>query len=170
MALPPDRRQSLGKADFARGRAAVSVLTSPPAGVDSRKVKRNSRVASMAERPCCLGSGALKGEARAVPNSLWAASSSKSAAWGHEIQAKFLGKRLFIVAVFMMAKNVRGTWVAQSVEHLTSVQIMISQFVSSSPTSARLAAVRTKPASDPLALSLSAPPLIVHPLSKINKH
>ena len=34
-----------------------------------------------------------------------------------------------------LKKNSRGTWVAQSVERLTSTQVMISQFVTSSPAS-----------------------------------
>ena len=56
---------------------------------------------------------------------------------------------------------------AQSVEHRTSAQVMIFWFVNSSPTSC-LATVSTEPASDRLSFSLSAPPPLVHTLSKIN--
>ena len=45
--------------------------------------------------------------------------------------------------------NAQDTWVAQSVKHLTSAQVMISQFVSSSPTSGSvLTAQSLEPASD----------------------
>ena len=70
-----------------------------------------------------------------------------------------------------------GIWVAQSVEHLTSAQVMISQFVSSSPVSGSvLTAQSLEPASDSVSPSLSAPPLLMLclslslSLSKINKH
>ena len=53
----------------------------------------------------------------------------------------------------------RGTWVAQLVKRLTSAQVVISQLVSSSPTSGSvLTAQSLEPASDsvsPCALSLS---------------
>ena len=52
-----------------------------------------------------------------------------------------------------------GTWVAQSVEHPTSVQVMISHSVSSSPASGSvLTAQSLEPASDSVSPSLSAPP------------
>ena len=52
-----------------------------------------------------------------------------------------------------------GAWVAQSVNHLTSAQVMISQFVSSSPTSGSvLTAQSLEPALDSASPSLSAPP------------
>ena len=71
MALPPVVRQALGKAEVAaHGRAAVSLLTTQPARVDGGKMKTLGRVASIAERRSCLGSGALKDEAGAEPNSL----------------------------------------------------------------------------------------------------
>ena len=64
----------------------------------------------------------------------------------------------------------RGTWVAQSVEHLTLAQVMISQFVSLSPVSGSvLRAQSLKPASDSVSPSLSALPPLVLCLSKINK-
>ena len=68
-------------------------------------------------------------------------------------------------------KNRRGTWVAQSVKHPTSAQVMISRFMGLSPTSGSLLSWRS-----PLWLlcpclsSLSAPPLLTHSLSKINKY
>ena len=37
-----------------------------------------------------------------------------------------------------LVENQRGAWVARSVEDLTSAQVVISQFVSSSPTSGSL--------------------------------
>ena len=59
-------------------------------------------------------------------------------------------------------KNRMGNWeagVAQSVEHPTSAQVMISWFVGSSPTSGSvLTAQSLKPVSDSVSPSLSAPP------------
>ena len=53
----------------------------------------------------------------------------------------------------------RGAWVAQLVKHPTSAQVMISQFVGSSPTSGSvLTAQSLDPALDSVCLSLSAPP------------
>ena len=61
----------------------------------------------------------------------------------------------------------------QSVKHLTSAQIVISQFVDSSPASGFvLTAGSLQPASDSVSPSPSAPPLLVPCLSpslKINK-
>ena len=52
----------------------------------------------------------------------------------------------------------RGTWVAQSVKHLTSAQVMMSQFVISSPTPGSvLTAQSLEPVSDPVSPSLSLP-------------
>ena len=60
----------------------------------------------------------------------------------------------------------RGAWVAQSVERLTLAQVMISQLVSSSPTSGSvLTAWSLEPASNSASPSLSAPPLPVLCLS-----
>ena len=57
---------------------------------------------------------------------------------------------------------VAGAWVAQSVKHLTSAQVMISQFMSSSPTMGSvLTAQSLEPASDSVSPSLSAPPLLM---------
>ena len=53
----------------------------------------------------------------------------------------------------------RGAWVAQSVERLTSAQVTISRFGSSSPVSGSvLSAQSLQPASDSASPSLSAPP------------
>ena len=38
----------------------------------------------------------------------------------------------------------RGTWVAQSVKHLTSALVMISRFVGSSPVSASVLSVQSR--------------------------
>ena len=60
----------------------------------------------------------------------------------------------------------RRLWVAQSVKRLTSTQVMISWFVSSSPSScSMLTAQSLEPASDSVSPSLSAPPLLVLCLS-----
>ena len=55
-----------------------------------------------------------------------------------------------------------GAWVAQSVEHPTSAQVMISRFVSSSPMSGSvLTAQSLEPAPDSVSSSLSDPHLIL---------
>ena len=62
---------------------------------------------------------------------------------------------------------------AQLVEHPISVQVIISQFVGSSPMSVSVLTAQTlEPASDSVSLSLSAPLQLVLclSLSKINKH
>ena len=63
----------------------------------------------------------------------------------------------------------RGIWVAHSVKHLTLAQVMISQFVSPSPTlSSVLTAQSLKPASDSLSVSfcpLPQPPPLVPSVS-----
>ena len=57
--------------------------------------------------------------------------------------------------------TLRGAWVALSVKHPTSAQVMISWFVRSSPTSGSvLTAQSLEPASDSVSPSLSAPPLL----------
>ncbi|KAF0872644.1 MYCD protein, partial [Crocuta crocuta] len=51
-----------------------------------------------------------------------------------------------------------GTWVAQLVKHLTSAQVMISQFLSSSPASGSVLTARSlEPVSDSVSPSLSLP-------------
>ena len=62
--------------------------------------------------------------------------------------------------------DIRGAWVAQSVEHLT-----LAQFMGSSPTSGSvLTAQRPEPASDSVSPSLSALPLLMLCLLLKNKH
>ena len=64
-----------------------------------------------------------------------------------------------------------GAWVATSVERLTSAQVMISLFVSSSPAlSSVLTAQTLKPALDSVSPDLSGPPPLALCLSKIKKH
>ena len=71
---------------------------------------------------------------------------------------------LFLNA-FRMSKG-WGVWVSQSVKHLTSAQVMISQLVSSSPVSGSLRTAQSlEPASDSVSPSLSAPPLLALCLS-----
>ena len=54
-----------------------------------------------------------------------------------------------------------GAWVAQSVEHPTSAQVMISWLVSLSPTlGSVLTAQSLEPAFDSVSPSLSAPPVL----------
>ena len=58
-------------------------------------------------------------------------------------------------------QKLRGTWVAQSVKHVTSAQVMISRFVGSSPVSGSvLTAGSLEPALDSVSPSLSVPPLL----------
>ena len=69
----------------------------------------------------------------------------------------------------------RGPWMARSAECLTLVQVMISQFVGSSPASSSELAVQSmEPASDSVPPSLSVPPPLVLflslSLSKLSKH
>ena len=62
-----------------------------------------------------------------------------------------------------------GAWLAQSVKRLTSAQVMISQFVSSSPASGSvLIAQSLEPASDSGSPALCAPPLLILSLSLSN--
>ena len=68
----------------------------------------------------------------------------------------------------------RGTWVAPSADRPTSAQVMVSQFLGSSPVlGSVLTAQSLQPASDSASPSLSAPsPLVLClslSLSKINK-
>ena len=63
-------------------------------------------------------------------------------------------------------KRKRGTWVAQSVKRQTWAQVIISQFVSSSPMSGSvLTAQNLEPALDSVSPSLSAPSLLTLCLS-----
>ena len=63
-----------------------------------------------------------------------------------------------------------GARVAQSVKHPTSVRVMISQFVSSSPAKGSVLTARSlEPASDSVSPNLSQPPFTLYlSLSKIN--
>ena len=63
-----------------------------------------------------------------------------------------------------------GTWVAQSVEHPTSAQVMISRFASSNPMSGSVLTARIlEPASDSVSPSPSAPPPLTVCLSLSHK-
>ena len=69
----------------------------------------------------------------------------------------------------------RGIWVAQLVKRPTSAQVMISQFVHSSPASGSVLTDKSlEPASDsvspPLSLPLPCSFSLSFSLSKINKH
>ena len=69
-------------------------------------------------------------------------------------------------------KYTRGAWVAQSVKHLTSAQVMISRFVGLSPAlGSMLTAQSLEHALDSVCSSLSASPHLMLSLclSKINK-
>ena len=63
-------------------------------------------------------------------------------------------------AIFISIRKLGpGAWVAQSVKHPTSAQVMISWLVSSSPASGSvLIAKSLEPALDSVSPSLSAPP------------
>ena len=64
-----------------------------------------------------------------------------------------------------------GTWVARSVKCLTSAQVMISHFLSSSPMSGSvMTAHNLEPALGSVSPSLSVPPLFILCLSLKNKH
>ena len=81
-----------------------------------------------------------------------------------------LWKPLRHSALLRIVKN-RGAWVAQSVERPTSAQVMISWFMSLSPTSGSVLTPQSlEPVSDSVSPSLSAPPLLTLclSLSKIN--
>ena len=73
--------------------------------------------------------------------------------------------------IYLLKKvKVRGTWVAQSVEQLTSAGVMTSQSVSLSPAlGSVLTAQSLEPASDSVSSPLSAPPLFTLSLSLKNK-
>ena len=63
-----------------------------------------------------------------------------------------------------------GAWVAQSVKRPASTQVMILQYVGSSPTMGPvLTAQSLEPASDSVSPSLSAPPPLMLSLSLKNK-
>ena len=65
-----------------------------------------------------------------------------------------------------MKDNGRGTWVAQWVKRLTLAQVMISQFMSSSPVSGSVMTAQSlEPVSDSVSPSLSDPVLFMLSLS-----
>ena len=69
-----------------------------------------------------------------------------------------------------LSKIMRGTWMAQCVQHPTLAQVMISQFMSSSPTLGSVLTARSlEPVSDSVSLSLCLS-LLTLCLSKINKY
>ena len=91
--------------------------------------------------------------------------------WGPDF---FFQYGLHVLLVLLIkSSHFWGTWVAHSVEHLTSAQVMISGFVGSSSVSgSALTAQSLEPASDSVSSSLSAPPplTLCLCLSKINKN
>ena len=82
--------------------------------------------------------------------------------WSRYVKHRYFPQNASHTCLFHSLQNVfkmRGAWVAQSVELLTSAQVMISQLVSSSPTSGSvLTAQSLEPPSDSVPPSLSAPP------------
>ena len=82
--------------------------------------------------------------------------------WGAEILVRQSSE--ILEAVFL--KVIRGAWVAQSVKHPTSAQVMISRFVSSSPASGSvLTAQSLEPALNSVCVCLSLCPSPAHILS-----
>ena len=80
---------------------------------------------------------------------------------GHFIDHGFLSARLAMAW---------GAWVAQSVKPLNSAQVMISQFMGSSPAWGSVQTAQSlEPASDSVSPFLSAPPLLVLSLPLKNK-
>ena len=58
--------------------------------------------------------------------------------------------------ILIVIKKGGGAWVAQSVERLTSAEVMMSQFVSSSPVSGSVQTAQSlEPASDSVSFCLS---------------
>ena len=75
------------------------------------------------------------------------------------------GIRIEVQRVFQ-----RGAWVAQLVKRPTSAQVMILQFVGSSPASGSVLTARSlEPASDSVSPSLSIPPPLTFCLSQKEK-
>ena len=76
----------------------------------------------------------------------------------------------FLRLILLLLKfNLRGTWVAQSVRCLTSVQVMISQFMGSSPTSGSVLTAQSLEIQILCFLSLSHLCSVSLHLSKMNK-
>ena len=59
------------------------------------------------------------------------------------LMLKFTSRHMPNPKQFLFFKTIQGTWVAQSVKHLTSVQVMISRFMSSSPVSGSVLTVQS---------------------------
>ena len=73
-----------------------------------------------------------------------------------------LNSAIFVTLQFLELDFSRGAWVAQSVELLTSAEVMISRSVSPSPASGSvLTAQSLEPASDSMSPSLSDPPSLM---------
>ena len=86
-----------------------------------------------------------------------------------EVMTQFL--HLFSTQIIYLHRKINqgDAWVAQSVRHPTLAQVLISQFVSSSPASGSvLTAQSLEPVLDSVSPSLSAPPP-AHTLSLKNK-
>ena len=78
-----------------------------------------------------------------------------------------------VLQLFNQEGKEGGAWVAQTVKHPTSAQVMISRFEGSSPVlGSVLTAQSLEPALESVSPSLSAPASLTHFLSltKINKH
>ena len=76
-----------------------------------------------------------------------------------ETKASKMPSGVFEVLHIVIKSGNRGTWVTQSVECPTLAQVMISQFVSSSPTSGSVPMAQSlEPALDSVSPSLSALP------------
>ena len=75
-----------------------------------------------------------------------------------------------VLQAFKRMEFAQGAWVAPPVKRPTSAQVMIPQFVGSSPTSGSvLTAWSLEPALDSVSPSLSAPPLLMLSLTLILK-
>ena len=77
---------------------------------------------------------------------------------------------LSLLSTFFRTEKCQGGWVAQSIKYPTSAQVMISQFVSLSPTLSSVLTVRSLPKVLSLPLSLTLRCSLAHSLSlQINK-
>ena len=73
--------------------------------------------------------------------------------------------------IIILEETSRGVWGVQWVERLTSAQVMISQFMDSSPALGSVLTTQSlEPASGSVSPSVSAPLPLSLSLSKINKH
>ena len=90
--------------------------------------------------------------------------------WGNWSSRRYV---IWISLTQLLRVNNRGTWVVQSVEHLTSAQVIISRFMSLSPASGSLLSAQNLlwilcSPPHPTTTTTSAPPLLT--LSHKNKH